>query len=537
LDDTGGDEFLVWWNEPDGVGVIQDSTFDTTNETADDDIAIVSTSDGLTVSGNTFTLDEDDIGVGASADTTVENNTFTGSSGVGVGTGWGAVTTIDGNTFDGLNNAVNIDGGTVTITGNTITNSTGDAYTSNTYGGAQTNGGAIHVESATEVIIVNNTISDTDTDDEVEYALVVEANAVDVYLLFNNITGNTMNVDNNDTGNELNATHNWWGDAAGPDSDSISDDVDTSSYLGASVTGAAVVVDFDDADALDAEDEAGVQVSSENADIIGAAAYSGNPQEAIADALAFYDVYVVDSDDPLDVVTIKFYAGDANSKVYAWSTDTDIWVEYDADYSEYGGYVYITIDKAVDDILEGTPFVVVAGEAEPEPLGTPVLQAPDVGDDTVSLTPTFSWGTVAEADGYYFQFADNANFVLPLVSLDGDLGRLMVTAYAYVTELPYSTAYYWRVKAVSGTIAEGDLLESAWASGVFITMDEPVEPVEPADIILEPADITLEPPDIIVTLPPPAAPITPAWIYVIIGVGAVLVIALLVLIVRTRRVA
>ena len=54
---------------------------------------------------------------------------------------------------------------------------------------------------------------------------------------------------------------------------------------------------------------------------------------------------------------------------------------------------------------------------------------------------------------------------------------------------------------------------------------------EPADIIVE-----VDVPDIIVPLPA-ETPITPAWIYVIIGVGAVLVIALIVLIVRTRRVA
>ncbi|GAH77466.1 unnamed protein product, partial [marine sediment metagenome] len=120
--------------------------------------------------------------------------------------------------------------------------------------------------------------------------------------------------------------------------------------------------------------------------------------------------------------------------------------------------------------------------------------------------------------------------------LDGDFGRLVVTSYAYVTELPYSTAYYWKVKAVSGLEAEGDLEEGAWASGVFITKAEPEEEAPPIEVIEQPP-VVIEP---IVEVITPAATttlITPAWIYVIIGVGAVLVIALLVLIVRTRRVA
>jgi len=275
------------------------------------------------------------------------------------------------------------------------------------------------------------------------------------------------------------------------------------------------------------------------ATIIGAASYSGNPQEAIADALTFFDVYVCGATaDP----TIKFYAGDENSKLYAWSAATDIWDEQDTSFSAFGGYVYATVDA---DLLEGTPFVLVAGEAAAEEIDAPVLQAPLSGANDVSLTPTFGWGAVADADGYYFEFADNANFVLPLVRLDGDVGRLLVTAYAYVGELPYTTAYYWRVKAVSGTIGAGDLVESGWASAVFITKDEPVEPTPPVvvqeapelpDIIITQPDIIIESPDIIVPLPA-ETPITPGWIYVIIGVGAVLVIALIVLIVRTRRVA
>ncbi|MBA7564660.1 hypothetical protein ES708_06323 [subsurface metagenome] len=180
--------------------------------------------------------------------------------------------------------------------------------------------------------------------------------------------------------------------------------------------------------------------------------------------------------------------------------------------------------------LEELPFVLVAGAAVV--LDTPPeILAPVTGDDTVSLTPIFAWGTVAGADGYNFQLADNANFVTPMVKLDGDLGRLVVTAYAYVGELPYSTPYYWRVKAVSGTVAAGDLAESAWSTGVFITMDEPVEPTPP----VEGPPVVIEP--IVEVIVPPATPMTPGWIYAIIAVGAVLVIALLVLIVRTRRVA
>jgi len=119
---------------------------------------------------------------------------------------------------------------------------------------------------------------------------------------------------------------------------------------------------------------------------------------------------------------------------------------------------------------------------------------------------------------------------------------LATTAYGYKKGLDYSSSYYWRVKAVSGTWTykskgrsyweeEGD-----WVTGVFTTMAEPVEEAPP--VVVEevtPPEITVEP--IVEVITPPATPVTPVWIYVIIGVGAVLVIALIVLIVRTRRVA
>jgi len=434
----------------------------------------------------------------------------------------------------------------ILIEGNTISGTTaGDVYDAGI-------GFRPDVLVVTNLKIIGNDITDNKGDGIlIPSTLTTLTNCV---IKFNTITGNDSDtVDygiDNKSGADVDATLNWWGTTVAAD-------------IAKMVSGTATspgIVDYDPflagtADAvlsatkagtgatLDASTTVGVKVEGvDPATIISVAKYVANPQAAIADAIAFFDVYVANGG-AADAVTLKFYAGDENSTLHVWSADTEAWVEmglpdYTVGFSAYGGYVYVTV---MADLLGRTPFAVVAGEAEAEELGAPDLATPTSGASDVSLTPIFAWEAVDDADGYYFEFADNANFVMPLVKLDGDMGRLLVTAYAYVGELPYSTAYYWKVKAVSGTVEAGDLAESGWASAIFVTMDEPVEPLPP--IVIEPTPpappapiITIEQPDIIVPLPA-ETPVTPGWIYAIIGVGAVLVIALLVLIVRTRRVA
>ncbi len=395
-------------------------------------------------------------------------------------------------------------------------------------------------ENLTNISVTNNTLEGNDV------GVLVRSSAEGVSVNFNNIIDSvTLGVSNIDT-ETLNATFNWWGTAVATEiADMVSaTGVTYEPFLTA--TQEAVVSDSEvgSGTTLDASTTVGVAVSvvGGTADnIITVAKYTANPEAGIADAIAFYDVYVTGTfDDPAnDSVTIKFYAGDTNTVVYIWAAGTDMWVPQATDFSAYGGYVYVTVDPAM---LAGTPFALVGGAAAA--IDTPLTFSPDAGERGVPLTPTFSWEDIPAAAGYYFELADNAHFVTPLVKLDGDLGRLIVTAYAYVGELDYSTAYYWRVRAASGTVAAGTLAQSAWASGVFITMDEPVEPTPPIVIEETPAPIIVieETPapiiqPIVEVITPPATPITPAWIYVIIAVGAVLVIALLVLIVRTRRVA
>ena len=493
---------------------VEDCSFAVTGDTTTLGIDVI---EAVTVTDCSFTVDALGTAIATAADLTLTDSIFTGSSGTGV-SATGGTSTISGSAFDGLTTAISAPSGTPTlaIEGNTIANSTGHA---------------ISVTGATEVIIVNNNINDTDED---YYALnVADAASGKVYMEFNSLVGNTLNVKGAVAGTVVDATHNWWGSADGPATDSISGDgVDTSAYLGSSVSAADLDVGAP-VTSLDAKTDVGVAVSgATDATTIAVAKYSANPQEAIADAIAFFDVYVVTATADVDV-TLKFYAGDENSELYVWSADTLSWAELTPAFSAYGGYVYATVDA---DMLDGTPFALIGVEAVAGVLDAPGIVAPTTGDDDVSLTPIFAWGAVTDADGYYFEFADNANFVTPMVKLDGDLGRLIVTAYAYVTELPYSEPYYWRVKAVSGTVEAGNLAESAWSTGVFITMAEPEEDLPPVVIEeTEPPIIIIEP--IVEVVTPAATEITPAWIYIIIGVGGVLVIALLVLIVRTRRVA
>ncbi len=548
-----------------GTGIITANTFDTSlGATTDNAIMVSANALGLTVSNNTFTVDgivgaEDSAinTVATGGTTTISGNAITGASGIGVTVNGVGTTAVTGNAFSNLNSALNITAGTVTVTNNTIDVSGLAVTTVPVFAGQA----AIVVTSTAGLSITNNTI--TNSPNEI---LQVTANSNLVTMMFNNLTGNTLGVDNNEAAaNTINATHNWWGVATGAATgmntplSTTQGLINATAYLGGVADG--TFTNTVGATALLTRTTVGVDVTVNAAltagDIIGVANYSANPQD-VTDLPAldggFYDVHVVEDGAllPITSVLVKFYNANitANTVLRVWGTVAGGWVPVVAvsGVNLYEGFAFATITATTTPTitgLAGTPFALV--EAPLGALAAPAIISPAGGDRDVPLTPAFSWTQIAAAAGYYFELADNANFVVPLVKLDGDLGRLIVTAYAYVTELPYSSAYYWRVKAVSGTIEAGDLAQSAWTYGLFITMDEPEEPTPPIvieeapilpDITIEQPDITIQAPDIIVPLPDVVeTPITPAWIYVIIGVGAVLVIALLVLIVRTRRVA
>ncbi|MBA7618444.1 hypothetical protein ES703_25770 [subsurface metagenome] len=142
----------------------------------------------------------------------------------------------------------------------------------------------------------------------------------------------------------------------------------------------------------------------------------------------------------------------------------------------------------------------------------PYLCSPWCGQDDVILTTNYSWDPVIGAGTYEVQVV--------AASADGTAdwtGATTLTAttnaLASIPGLEYSTVYFWRVRAVS------DGVYSAWAVCIFTTADQPAEPVDP----VEPVDVIIQ-------------EITPLWIWVIIGIGGALTIAVVILIVSTRRV-
>ena len=172
------------------------------------------------------------------------------------------------------------------------------------------------------------------------------------------------------------------------------------------------------------------------------------------------------------------------------------------------------------------------------------------------LGPAFAWAAPAGVPGiigYNWELSED-----PLFGSFVEDGQktLTVPYYVYPGSLEYETDYYWQVQAVTATGV------SAWVTSVFTTVAEAEPPitVEPpptptitvtVPITTQPAPtITVEPPDVTVTVPLPATTITtysppdiilpeeetPAYIWAIVAIGAVLVIAVVVLIVRTRRV-
>ncbi len=157
------------------------------------------------------------------------------------------------------------------------------------------------------------------------------------------------------------------------------------------------------------------------------------------------------------------------------------------------------------------------------------LTAPEKGAYDVPIKPTLVWSPFGGAIYYQVQIGTDASLVFP------DIDKTTInTVYQPEESLTYDTTYYWRVRGVTGPAdASGALPGSDWVTGIFSTMAEPKEPTPAVVTITEPA-----PPPTIVTIEKEVPAQIPSYLlWIIIVIGAILVIALIVLIVRTRRVA
>jgi hypothetical protein len=153
------------------------------------------------------------------------------------------------------------------------------------------------------------------------------------------------------------------------------------------------------------------------------------------------------------------------------------------------------------------------------------LCSPECGANDIIITPNFSWDAVSDATSYEVQLATNEVFDPLLAS-----GTPTVNAWLGAPELEYDTTYYWRVRVVK------DDIYSDWTVCIFTTEAEPEAEVWVSPYTGEKFDSEEDLLAHIAEWEAAHAAATPGYIWVIIAIGALLVIAVLILIVRTRRV-
>jgi hypothetical protein len=500
------------------------------------------TGDTINVSGLTTAVH---ITAGGTAlvPTTLTNCTITGvTNGTGVLVDTAAsVSIISGGTLSALDTAVqtNVAGANVTISGNTIQNCASVVPNP-----------AIRVTNAASVLIYGNTF--TGNQAVLDVAVTIAPN---VFMVFNTLTGNTgypVTTATQATGTviansappvvaNLVAANNWWGAAAGPAAGAIGPGVIGAPYLVAAVTNPVLCTASPLQGAGGAPSVAGVNVVTIGAPtVIGAAQYATNPFASDAKGekfstsagvpvgatpLAYYDVFIAGA--PTNA-TINFFGAVTvtpllQTMAYAWSPTLG-WVACSGQAPDsFSGAVTVNVIATSTPSLASLATLEFATANTTLPPAAPVLVAPL--NQTVSQANVgFNWGAVAGAT-YNFQLANNSDFTTPIVDKTG----LTSAVYGTTASLNYASTYYWRVQAVT---AGGN---SAWTVGTFTTVAVPGLPVYtcPVDGLQFATQAELAAHN--ATAHAPVGSVTPAYIWAIIAVGAVLIIAVLVLIVRARR--
>ncbi len=165
---------------------------------------------------------------------------------------------------------------------------------------------------------------------------------------------------------------------------------------------------------------------------------------------------------------------------------------------------------------------------QPTAATVPNVSSPENGGSIDNTSPAFSWTPVSGATMYRFQLSVDPAFGTTLADTE-----LATAGIAPAVTLDRGTTYFWRVKAIApvegdwSTVANFMVAQLPPAAGPPVVVE-----TTPAPQINIPAPEAV--PDIVLQ-PPAEETIAPAYIWAIIIIGAVLVIAVIVLIVRTRR--
>ena len=157
--------------------------------------------------------------------------------------------------------------------------------------------------------------------------------------------------------------------------------------------------------------------------------------------------------------------------------------------------------------------------------------SPELGATGVDVMPTFVWTPYEGAIGYEIMVSEYSDF--SIIEWSRSVGP-EITFYRSEEALAYDTTYYWRARGVTGPAPARQAAPGGpWATGMITTMKKSVEPTPSVIIEKEPAP----PAEVKVVEVPTTVPVIPDYLlWTIIVIGAVLIIALIVLIVRTRRV-
>jgi len=164
---------------------------------------------------------------------------------------------------------------------------------------------------------------------------------------------------------------------------------------------------------------------------------------------------------------------------------------------------------------------------------SPELLAPRPGATDVTLRPGFSWGGFYGATSYEFELATNPGitaggyFVDAIVGLTGT-NALTTTAWQCDKDLEYATNYYYHVKAITAGGA------TPWSTGTFTTITAGVFTC-PLDGLTFATQAELQAHNAVAHAP--VIPQTPAYIWAVVIIGAILVIVVIALIFTTRRVS